>query len=58
MRPLLCGVARDLNGVASAHLLEPFGDSGHDMRVLLDVVAELVASQRALRPTPVEAVLQ
>src|SRR6266851_9107357 len=58
VRPLLRCVTSEVGRVASANLFEPTRDCAHDVGVLLDVIAELIASQRAERPALVEAVLQ
>ena len=55
---LLGCVNGELGSVAAADLLEPTRDRAHDMGVLPDVIAELIAGERALCPTLVEAVLQ
>src|SRR5712691_3976680 len=52
---LLLDVACELVGVSAADLLEPSRDGAHHVRVLHDVLAELIASQGALCPTLVEA---
>jgi len=58
VRSLLVNMTRQLSGVATANLLEPAGHGPHNVTVLLDVVAELIASQGAMGPTLIEAVVE